>query len=521
MNKKRILNLPLAALAILAGTTALSSCGKEKSIAYNLNFDCDISGTSITMWTSFGGEMQAFLEGIVPEFEEATGVTVNFETKSGYDNLKAAIVGSASTKSYPNITFGYPDHFASYVASDIIVRLDYYFENGASTKYDYAPAGDQFKIDDFYADYMVENQTIEYDENGKGYTLGVPFNKSTETMTYNVTFFNWAKTQDSTIAVPATWDEVATQSEKILDLLEEKGVYGHVVGNDNKVYADSDACYAATGAGAMLDFSLVQDASLPGSDPASSFRPLGRDSQSNFFITSIRQWGGTYTTIDSEGRGHLAFDSQETKDALTEMQNLYNNNYIGIPATWGEAKYCSNVFTRLNCVMTIGSSAGVDSNAPTGDKFDILCAPVPYKSADKKYVISQGTNLCLLDVGTEAQRVASWELMKFLSKYKNGQFAALSGYFPASQFAYESEDYQDFLNSRAVSTADKINLSAAQVNDIYLDSTKGWVKFLDQPFNGSSTVRTNCESAMPRLLIDGLTPAQVIAEQYEKSKDYR
>ena len=52
---------------------------------------------------------------------------------------------------------------------------------------------------------------------------------------------------------------------------------------------------------------------------------------------------------------------------------------------------------RKKTVMTLGSSAGVTNDAPTGNAFDIKAAPVPYFNADKKFVISQGANLALMD----------------------------------------------------------------------------------------------------------------------------
>ncbi|MCR5079483.1 MAG: hypothetical protein K6B65_06190 [Bacilli bacterium] len=508
--------------AFLTFAATLASCGGHKSIAYEVNLATDISGAKITMWTSFGSEMEAITESLIEEWSEKTGVNVVIEQKSGYDNLKSAVIESATSVTYPHITFGYPDHFASYVNSDILVRLDYYFENGATTKFDYAPAGDEFKTTDFYADYMRENQTIEYDESGKGYTLGVPFNKSTECLTYNSTFFDWAKTKDAAIVVPETWAQFETVSQKILDLLGSLDVYGHCIGVDGNVYTDNSAATKATGKDALLDFKTVQDPTNPKSNKTSMFRVLGRDSTSNFFINTIRQWGGTYTIADKATRkGYIKFDSPEAKAGLSKMQEYYNKAYLGIAPSWGEAKYCSNPFTALGCVMTIGSSAGADSNAPKGDKFAISSAPIFYKDADKKYVISQGTNLCLLDTGTEKERVAAWELLKYLSKYNNGEFAAESGYFPACPYAYNSEEYQEFLTARAVSTVDKINLAAAKVNsEIYINEALGWDKFVDQPFDGSSTIRSKVGDLMTSFLIDGKTADQIVADGYSQLSDY-
>ena len=59
--------------------------------------------------------------------------------------------------------------------------------------------------EDFYADYMNENQELV-----EGVTVGLPFNKSTEIMVANKSFFEVMASHDATVKVPETWDELAT-----------------------------------------------------------------------------------------------------------------------------------------------------------------------------------------------------------------------------------------------------------------------------------------------------------------------
>ena len=524
--KKRNLFIPI--IAVSGAVAMLASCSSGHDPYANLDFDVDISGASITMWTPFGAEMHAVVEQYVEQWSAITGVTVEIEAKSGYDTLKSAVAESATSGSYPNITFAYPDHMASYVGSDILLRLDKYFAEGANTKYSFASDSPEFKISDFYTDYMRENQSVEFDENGDGYTLGVPFNKSTEVLTYNKTFFEFAAEIDPEIHVPATWDELDTMAEKILNLMETRDYYKHYVGIDKNIYDTNAAAVAATGEDALFDFHSVLDPKkVTSENSVYGFRPLGRDSLSNFFITSLRQYGGEYTTVDKATReGKILFNSNETKTALIDLQNRYNNHYFGIAGTWGESKYCSNPFSAMNCVMTIGSSAGADSNAPKGGKFDVACAPILYKDGSHKYVISQGTNLVLLDKGTNAERIASWELLKYLTKYANGGFAKDTGYFPTCEYAFNSAAYQSFFSKTPRSTSDKINLSAAKVNrDEYTNPSSNWTKFVDAAFDGSSTVRTAVESAIGLITI-GLngsqqTPEKVLTDLVNELSDYQ
>ena len=168
--KGLVLGVGAIALATLAG------CGGGASIAYNIDFTEDTKGTTIKFWTPFGGGIQEWIDVICENFEAETGIHVETESKGGYAGLQKAISLAASRKAYPHVALAYPDHMATYVNQDIIVRLDYYLENDGD---------DNFTLNDFYKDYLTECQTVEYDAEGNGYTLGIPFNKSTEVMCYN------------------------------------------------------------------------------------------------------------------------------------------------------------------------------------------------------------------------------------------------------------------------------------------------------------------------------------------------
>ena len=164
--------------------------------------------------------------------------------------------------------------------------------------------------------------------------------------------------------------------------------------------------------------------------------------------------------------------------------------------------------------MTVGSSAGVRNSIGTGSEtFDVGIAPVPYRTADKKYVISQGANLALLDKGSREQRVASWQLMKFLTKYANGYFSAATGYFPTCEYAQDGgmwkgyaegyynydEWYQEAISE--VGGKDAIKAQAAKANlDHYVNTSENWYKFVDNPFAGSADVRDTCGTIIPSVI---------------------
>lgn len=535
--KTNKLVVSLVSCAMLAGvaiSTAACKPSWRNKYAYDIDFNADVKGAEIEFWTGFGSNINDVLEPLLDEFTKITGVKVRYESKGSYDNVLNATQLSATSGKFPNLVIGYPDHFASYVNQDIIVRLDYYFENDVQSVFE--PEGERFKIDDFYSDYMVENQNIEFDAEGKGYTLGVPFNKSTEVLIYNSTFFEWCATQEDlkdNIFVPRTYEEIDSVGTAILNMLDAKGVYGKYLLKNGTVTNDQPA----NPKDVVLNLHNIGKWDDAANSHTNSFKPFSYDSQANLFITSIRQNGGSYTYFDKEDKhGYVGFnnDGGKTIEALTKLETLYKNHTFGIPADWDEAKYGSNPFKAQKTVMTLGSSAGVSNDAPTGNAFDIKAAPVPYFSADKKYVISQGANLALLDKGSRQERLASWILLKFLTKYANGYLCAKTGYYPSCSYAetgnlwkdYDDEEYIDYSTwlkdaKDSPNTTERIKAQTAQVNiDTYVKDSEKWTKFVDQPFPGSASIRTEVANAPKYIFIDGLAPQAAINKVLTAIPDY-
>ena len=531
---KTLLGLPVLAMA----TSLLAGCGNGRNnYAYDLDFNADVKGQTIKMWAGFGSAINDVLDDLLEEFNRLTGVKVEYESKSDYNSCLKAVTLAATSGNYPHVVVGYPDHFASYVKSDIIVRLDYYFENDVYNA-TFEPAGERFKLSDFYSDYVVENQSIEFDEQGNPYTLGVPFNKSTEVMVYNKTFFNYCAKQDSLkslIYVPRTYDELETVGQNILNYFSTNNLYGKVL------YDDGSTVKSNTNK-TVIDLSEVFAPDF--SDPTKRFKPFSYDSQANLFITNVRQNGGKYTEYDKVAKkGYLAFDSQETRTGLTQLKKLYDENVLGIPADWNEAKYGSNPFKANKTVMTLGSSAGVANDSAAGNRFEIGAAPVPYVKATDKYVISQGANLALLDTGSREERVAAWQLIKFLSKYANGYFCSQTGYYPSCPYAekegkdgvagmwanvdpkgeFADGDYATWLAEakESASTSDIIRAETADINlEYYINDSENWVKFVDPPFAGSATIREEVASITPWVFSGTRSIDDAIKEIYAKLSDY-
>jgi ABC-type glycerol-3-phosphate transport system substrate-binding protein len=210
----------------------------------------------------------------------------------------------------------------------------------------------------------------------------------------------------------------------------------------------------------------------------------------------VRQWGGVYTEKGGNIRqGYLRFNTQQVIDGLNFLKGLSDARIVGIPQAYNESQFGSAPFKRGEIVLTISSSAGVKENLPNNSvdyPFDVSVHPIPYKDVDKKFVISQGTNLALFRRGTKAEQEAAWELLRYLTVDRNAEFSKNTGYFPVSESAQGSELYTSFLNgdSTNYTPGDRaVQDTAILNNDFYLSSDEAWIKFVDPGFVGSSQIR--------------------------------
>ncbi len=478
----------------------------------------------INFWTGFGKDITEGLDEIIASFEEKYPyIDIVHESKGGYAGLTKAINLAITTKKYPQVALGYPDHFAQYIYNGIQCDLSGYINSSDKEL--------AIDINDFNEDFLRENLELAY-KNGNEkdpYIMGLPFNKSTEVMVYNKTLFDFYE-----LEVPETWDEVREVSTQFIEKLtaniggkaEVGGTFGkkvYVIKDENgaepdKIYYSyvdkSNKTVVVDAQGELVNTTDEANNPIKGEDPLFDFSgvnyikdkdpkknkidfyPIGYDSQANFFITALRQFGSEYTkrgaTVE---KGYVKFDTPEARAMITYFKQMNADYLLGIPYTWEEESYCSNPFKALKLAMTISSSAGLSYNIAAGAKFKIGIAPVPYKTADKKFVISQGTNIAMLKAN-EYKNLASWLFIKYLTTEKNADFAIKTGYLPVTKSAQESQEYQDFLSLKIGTDADKARIAAAAVaNNVYGDGT--WTNFVDPAFRGSNTIRNTVDSAMP------------------------
>jgi multiple sugar transport system substrate-binding protein len=342
---------------------------------------------SITFWHIYGQGKSAVLDALIYEFEELyPNITVESISQGSYGDLKSKAISSISAGNTPDLLVGYPDHFAEYLNGNAIIPLDSFV------------ASDTWGVDltDFIDSYVAENQQYE---DGQMYSM--PYSKSTEMLVYNKTVFD---ANGITIPTdrPVTWEELEVYAETI-------------VGD-----GDFQCEYL-----------------------------INYDSSANLFITATRQWDGQYTNL----AGEVLIDNPNTLTMLNYLDGLFKSKTLSLPLAWDES-YGSANFLKGDVCMTVGSTAGIKYNVPLPGnegkfgEFELGIAPIPQHEGGVASVMQQGPNVAIMSDTSDAERLASWLLIKHLTSTEaTAQWAIDTGYLPVRYSAYDSNLYQTFLNS--------------------------------------------------------------------------
>ena len=488
----------LALLAVASG--ALSSCG---------------SSAELQFWSSFGTAYTSVLNGIIEKAGQATGTTFDHNPTGSYDKVKSEMMSAIADSSYPDLVTGYPDHFAEYLGNDILQPLDKYVKA-------YDEANGTNLLEDYFPAYMEENYSLAVDDEGNKVLSALPFNKSTELMGYNGVFVDYCATIDPDLKqVPATWQEWEVKGPKYREILtdlaggkkalygvqneegtasqfnlqakriDKKDANGNYVDNDNKPL--------------LLDFTDV-DVDLT--------RVISWDSTDNMFITLVRQWGGQYTRLDAEQmkqeplyrKGDILFNAKNDKqygdvrskvvDCMRFFKKLNKDHIFGVPKEFQQS-YSSKAFELNQVMFMLCSSGGLSYNtAKWTNRFRV--APLPYNAAlgnDGKYVISQGANITLTDrnqADPDKSQKAFNAMVAMTTGSLQAEWCLNTGYYPCSKSATDDPAYQAFLASTDYTFPTTVAYrEGANINQKeYMDTNKGWHKFVDPAFIGSSDIRT-------------------------------
>ena len=442
--------------------------------------------TEVTFWHAMGQAKTAIIEEMIVSFNKIyPNIKVTVANQGGYDDLRDKIQKSIRSELQPTLAQVYPDHVTLYMSGDAVRELDSYVNHPT---YGLSSA----QLNDYVESYFAEGKV--YDTKGTLYCL--PFNKSTEVLYFNATWFEKhgllekydlgtiETVEDSKVFVRKegshlTWEDI-----------EEIGQY-YINTNEYKALQDSEK---------------------------SDYYAFSYDSEDNLFITLTQQWGGQYTKLTGENQGEFVFDNAKSKEAINWYLNGYKKGYFVTASSWN-ADYTSDKFTSGNVVMTIGSSAGCSYNDP-GDKFVLGVLPYPQKEAaygkgEGEYVIQQGTNVALFKSKDADQELGGWLFLKFITTWHpelsyDEQPTAIwcerSGYFPILNSLMEHADYKAFLDGDGEATR-TIEATVAVVG--YEQASK---YFVSPTFPGTSKCRDEVENLVEAVLYAGTSIDQAYAE---------
>ncbi|NLD26627.1 MAG: extracellular solute-binding protein [Acholeplasmataceae bacterium] len=396
-----------------------------------------------------------------------------------YDDVKKQTILdiNSGSKSAPDLVLGYPDHFAEYYGGGALVNMQPYIDNP-----EYGFTEDE--LADFIPSYLAENRGFINNESQD--LFGLPFNKSSEVLIYNKTAMVALYGEEEYLnKVPSTWAELETLTADIM---------AKVTNGDLDNIWEEEADDPDT---EEIDPKYL---SISRYVTENKFRPFGYDASDNAFITLLHQWGLPYTSRDNVSKGYYEFDTDGTRAMLEELVRLNTAKVFNLAPHFG-SNYCSDALKQIRCLLTVGSTAGVRYNESSKYEYELGVAPIPYKEADKKFVIQQGTNIAMLDVNsTEEELIAAWKFVKFmLTPERAAKFAMeTGGYFPVRASSFNSDEYQEYLENptddkRAYSQAATVAFTSYNVDYTY---------FVDPAFLGSSEIRDEVEILLEDILVN-------------------
>ena len=224
----------------------------------------------------------------------------------------------------------------------------------------------------------------------------MPFNKSQMVLYYNEGMF-----KDAGVEVPTTWEEWAAAAEALTQDTDGDGepdVYGVVFANN-----------------------------------------LSTD-----IAPWLKQAGGS--TMNEE-TNELYFDTPETKEAIEFLNGMFQNKTARFA---GEDKNANVPVQQGRAAMCVASTSALPYiESDTQEGITINAAALPGHKTDNQ--LYYGTNVTVYDVGTDAEKEASWLYLKFLTSTENtAYFAAQTGYIPVRKSAQNDPVFAEVLKEKPI-----------------------------------------------------------------------
>ena len=470
--KAFLITLPLLLTSLVGCTTPSNGGGNNKSS----NNTVDNGPVTIKFWHTFGQTVVDGLKSKINDFKklvkENDGVDVDVDLKyqGGYDDIAKLIADGYSVSNSPTIAVAYPDNVSDYLdigksaGSEFVVNLDKFISSKEVGFGKEKWLGDEYDEEDFVEDFYAEGS--QYSVKG---TYSLPFLKSTEIMFYNVDLLievmkgfkpdlNNSETQIKDYMSKISWEEFISLCSYVKDHKSE-------ISN-------------------MLEV------------------PMWYDSDANYIITKMFQNNVPYSSIDSNGKGKIDFESGEAFNGVVNLLDEARQNFAnGLFTTKGiKNTYGSDYFTNEKCLFSIGSSGGSGYNFPQADAFKLGVCRVPAANNNPMYV-SQGPTLTMFnDRGLSQEQndriqLYAWKFIKYITNGKvNAEICVngSEGYVPVRYSAYETKFFQDFMEEgERYAMCYKVVVNDVNSKARYLISAA---------FKGSAALRNECGTMLTAAL---------------------
>ncbi len=466
----------------------------------------------VTFWHAMGAANQAVIDEMIESFEaKYPNVHVTQANQGGYDELRDKVNNSIIAGTMPTIAQTYPDHVTSYLArKDAVVNLNKYVFD-AELGFDAQGVDESLYVDSFY------KESTSYDDEGSMYSL--PFNKSTEITFYNKTIFskyNWFVDllgyEESTV-----YEYVDVLDEEGQPVVDDKGVV-----QQERVYKKDFVWHPTWQELEKIGKAFIETGEYKQAvDQKKKVAAFSYDSQSNLFITLTQQLAAldendtygekgetAYTGFDANKVGQFNFLDENNPyavEAVRYYKEQYDNGYFATSGTLG-VSYSSDAFKAVQCVVTIGSSAGAGYNDP-GEAFEVGVGTYPQVEGTKEeeyQVIQQGTNVTLFAQKDPEVEKYGWLFILHMINFENALlWATKTAYFPIRSDVFDSQQYKDYIDGKTYTDDGEV---------IYEPGLKGvaaevgWTQrnwfYTNCAFNGTDVARDSVELLVQNVLLN-------------------
>ncbi|MBN2504791.1 MAG: extracellular solute-binding protein [Bacilli bacterium] len=420
----------------VSGQTTLPTTTQPTTTTAKVVMDLPDDEVEILFWHIYGQEKSALLDELIADFEAMyPNVTIVSTSQSDYDTLREKINLGISVGQVPTMALGYPDHFAAYITTGAVQPLDTYINSNVryeltdptSTIFDQGYVDVALDIEDYLPGYLAENNQYI-----GGFYYSLPYSKSTETMAVNRT------------VLKAHVDDIRALGITISD----EGFFSH---ETPLTFEDIQ----------KLSTILVNETDSTDVANYQCAYLINYDSPGNMFINMSRQWNAGYTNI----QGEILINNQITKNMLNYTKAMFDARTLVLPVEWSEG-YGSAYFMTGDVCMTIGSTAGVNYNIPTGTddneqfgKFEVDFLTVPqtvtqetnntavtisdgtndYNITGSLSAVQQGPNIGVFSNASANEKLFAWLFIKWLTTSENtARWAMDTGYLPVRLSSYSS-----------------------------------------------------------------------------------